>query len=141
MRRRAQPRRGPRAQRPLITAEEDGRVLAGRAAIVAADADERPWTASGDGGRDVGGVGDVEAGEDIDELAVQDFLQANERCRALARMVEELGDEGCLAVRPEQFAGEGGSRGVADVVGQDADGEGRGVGRCGTHVDDQEMTI
>lgn len=38
---------------------------------------------------------------------MEDFLQADERCGAMARVVEEFGYETCFAVRPRQLIGKG----------------------------------
>lgn len=90
-------------------------------AVVAAHADVRPRRA--------------QRRRDVEQLRVQDFLQAHQGGVASRGRKGQLGEEVTAALGPGQLVGGWGGRGVADVVGDEADWEpGRGLHGYEDHI-------
>jgi hypothetical protein len=109
------------AQTPDAGTEEDRGVFARGEAVVAADAEGGPFFVGGGGGVVV-----IEPCEDVGELVVQDFLQADEGGWDVAGGEGEFGEEEGGADGPGTFAGEGVCGCVPDVMGVNSDWEGGG---------------
>lgn len=108
-----EPERAAAEEREDGGAVKDRRVFARVDAVVAADSDGSPL-----GCVERRGVsGAVQTGEDVEELGVQHFLQADDGGGHVLGVEVEGGEEAGKTDGPRLLAAEGGGGGVADVVG------------------------